>query len=139
MQPPDVHQLAGRAVRLAGVEGNAPLIADDVADHGGEVANGEVLAGTNIDVRQHWLGNTGIGLVAQLHDMEAGLRHIVHVKEFTHRSAGSPNQHLRGSALLRLVKPPEQAWNHVTVLRVVVISRTVQVCWHDAAIVSVSY
>src|ERR1700737_1744001 len=96
----DIHQLAGRAVRLGGVEGDASLITYDLANGFGEIPNREVLAGTDIDVREHRLGIARVSVRTKLHDVQTGLRHIVHIEKFAHWRAGSPNRALGGAFCL---------------------------------------
>ncbi len=72
----DVEHLAGGAVGLGGVEAQRGVGADDVADHLGEVADGDVHAGADVDV---------FGVAVVLHEEQAGVGEVVDVEELAHR------------------------------------------------------
>ena len=82
-QSADIHQLSGCAIRFCGVEFDAALVADDFAHGFGQLPNGDVFAGADVDVRQHGLGLGVVGGFVQVYDVDAGGGHVVYIEEFS--------------------------------------------------------
>ena len=97
--------------------------------------DGDVLAGADVDVRQHGLGVGVVGGFVQVHDVDAGGSHVVNVEKFAHRGAGAPDHDTFGVADLGFVKATDQRRDDVGVFRVVVVAGAVEVGGHDAAVV----
>src|SRR6266702_5918188 len=91
----DVEQLARRAVGTRGVETDFAAVTDDLGDHAGELGDGDVLAGADIDQLRLRIG---------LHQMHAGIRHVVDIEELAPRRPGAPHDDALGARNLRLVK-----------------------------------
>ena len=134
-QAGNIHQLSGRAIRLGRVEFNAALIADDFAHCFSELADGDVFASADVDVRQHGLGVGVVGGFVQIHDVYAGGGHVVDVEEFAHGCAGAPDHDAFGVVDLGFVEAADQRRDDVGVFRVVVVAGAVEVGGHDAAVV----
>jgi hypothetical protein len=66
----------------------------------GQFPDGAVDPRTNIDVGQILLRMGLIGFCSQLHDMDTGRGHIIHMQKFTYRFAGSPGGNLFFGAAL---------------------------------------
>lgn len=69
----EIEQLAWHAAGTRGVEADLASITDDLGDEAGELGDDDVLAAPDIDE---------LGLRIALHQTEAGIRHVVDIKEF---------------------------------------------------------
>src|SRR6266436_7049509 len=78
----DVEQFARRAVGPRGVEADLAAVPDSRGHHAREFGNGNVFAGADV-------GQFIRGVV--LHQVNAGIRHVVDVEEFPPRRAGAPD------------------------------------------------
>ena len=83
--------------------------------------NGDLLAAADIDVLL-------VGIVFE--DEYAGIREVVDEEKLAQRLACTPYRDRGRALLLRLMKPPDQRGNDVTVLGVVVVSGTIKVGRH---------
>jgi hypothetical protein len=137
MQTGYVQQLARRSVWFGGIEHHAAFVAHDLRDSLRQLANGAVHPGTHVNVRQHRLGVLLPHLAIQLHHVNAGCGHVVHVQELTHRRTAAPHHHIRRVLGGGLVEATQQRRDHVGIARVEVIVRPVQVSRHHRAIVPV--
>src|SRR5690606_21094285 len=99
LEPAAVHELAGRAVGLAGVEGEVSFVADDVLDRLGELADGDVGAGADVD-------RSGKRDVFEQEQARVG--EVVGVEELAPRRAGTPDGHGGAAVHLRLVRLADQ-------------------------------
>ena len=69
-------------------------------------------------------------LIRQVHQIHAGIRHVLAVEEFPSWRACAPHRHRGTVALLGLVELADQGRDDVAVLRVVVVARAIQVGGH---------
>ncbi|MNS11377.1 hypothetical protein D3C72_429190 [compost metagenome] len=136
VQTRHVQQFTRCAIGLSGVEHHASFVAHHLGDGLRQFANGAINASTDVDVRQHRLGVLSPHLAVQLHHVNTGGRHIIHVQELAHRRPAAPHHHIRGVFRRRFVEPTQQRRDHVRITRVEVIVRTVQIGRHHRAIVA---
>ena len=90
----DVGQFAEGAVGLGGVEGEAAAIADGADDEPRQVADGDLVARADVDVA---VADVGIGAlqiseVDMLHDVDAGVGHLLAPEELAQRCARAPER-----------------------------------------------
>src|SRR5574343_839805 len=85
-----VHQLLGRAVRLAGVKVKFAGVAHHLGDQLGGFLDGEVAAVAHVDVAEHGLGVGVVGGFVQVHHKDAGGGHVVYMQEFAVGRTGAP-------------------------------------------------
>ena len=135
IDPGAIHKLARRAVGLAGVENDVAPIADDPGNGFGQLPDGDVVPATHVDVAEHRLGVLPVGGLRQVHDVQAGGSHVVHVQKFAPGRAGSPDGDAGRVAGLGLMEAANERWDYVRVFRVVVVARAVEVGGHDATVV----
>src|SRR5690606_8367815 len=121
----DVEELARRAIRLGRVPFETSAEADDTAYGFRELAYRDVPS--RADVVQPFVH-------ALLHQVHTCVGHVIDVQELAHRPARAPHDQGVVSARLRFMRLPQQGRQHVTVLKVEVVVRPVQVGWHDAQI-----
>ncbi len=131
-----VHPLAWSAIGLAGIKYYLPCITHGVRDMVCQLNNGHVRAAADVDVALHGLHVLVIQRLGQLHDMQTGSGHVIHIQELTARRARAPNGNPRRLRYLGLMEPPDERGNDVTVLLVVVVARAIEVGGHNAAVVN---
>ena len=102
------------------------VVADDVGDEGGEVVDGDVFAGADVD---------GAGLGDVLEEEERGVGEVVGVEELAFDGAGAPDGDGRRAGFLGLVDLAEERGEHVAGLEVVVVAGAVEVGGHGADVV----
>ena len=78
----DIEQFARRAVGPRGVEADLAGVSDGRGDHSRKFGDRDVLAGADVD-------QFPVGII--FHQVDAGIRHVVDVKEFPARGAGAPD------------------------------------------------
>eukprot|EP01022_Parablepharisma_sp_SALTPOND_P036279 TRINITY_DN9838_c0_g1_i1.p1 TRINITY_DN9838_c0_g1~~TRINITY_DN9838_c0_g1_i1.p1 ORF type:complete len:1069 (-),score=237.17 TRINITY_DN9838_c0_g1_i1:780-3986(-) len=135
MQSRAVHELARRAVGFAGVEVDAAHVTDDAPDQRGEISDGDVVAESDVDMAEHRPGMLVIGLLRQVHDVEASTGHVVHIQELAARRAATPDRDGRRGLLLGFVEASDQGRDDVGIFAVVVVARAVEIGGHHAAVV----
>lgn len=145
VQASHVHQLARRPVRLGRIKYEIAVEAHHLAHQFGQLLDGDVFAHT--DVHQRWLEAAGLRLVAaqqarvpvvvQIHQKDAGVCHVVAVEEFAARRAGAPDGHRAVAAPFGFVELAQQRRDDVTVFRVVVVARAVQIGRHHRQVLGV--
>src|SRR5689334_2362162 len=91
LEAPHVHQLAWRAVGLGAVELDAALVSDGPRHLLGKLADADVLARADVDVRKHRLRVLRVLLLRQEHHVHAGRGHVVDVEELAARRAATPD------------------------------------------------
>ena len=121
VQPLYVEQLARCAVRLGRIERDRNSRRDDISDCLCELADREVLAGTDIDV---------VVAVVVLHQEQAGVREVVDVQELAPRRPGSPDSSALRSGDPRLVELPHNGRQHVRARQVEVVPGPVKIGRH---------
>lgn len=137
-----VHQFARRAIRLGCVEYQLAVETDHLADQFGQFPDRDVLTDAHVYQRRlepaaHRLvaaQQARIAIVRQVHQEDAGVGHVVAVQELAPWRAGAPDGDRPVAALLRLVELAQQRRDDVTVLRVVVVARSVQIGRHHCQI-----
>jgi hypothetical protein len=97
-----------------------PLV-DDLADHLGEFADRQVLAGADVDMDL---------ILSVPHDEETGLGEVVHVEELPSRRARAPDDNFLGPCLLGIVELAHEGGEHLRALQVEVVARVVEVRRH---------
>ena len=85
---------------------------------------------------QHRLGIGLISGIVQLHHMDTGRGHIVHMQELAHRCTSTPDHQLFVAALNRFMEAAQQGRDHMAVLRVIVIMGAIQIGRHYAAVIT---
>jgi hypothetical protein len=138
IEPPHIHQLSRRAVRLRRVEHQLAVESDDPAHEFSQFADRDVLAHAHVDQRR--LEAAALRLVAaqqafelvvrEVHQEDAGVGHVVAVQEFASRRACAPDGDRALAALFRVVELAQQRRDDVAVLRVIVVARAVQIGRH---------
>ena len=73
VQAPNVEPLARRPVGLRRVADEIPVKADDARDYSGEIGDGDVVSGPDVDVRL---------VRVETYEMNEGIGKIINVKEF---------------------------------------------------------
>ena len=104
------------------------MVADDVGDEGGEVVDGDVFAGADVD---------GAGLGGVLEEVEGGVGEVVGVEEFAFDGAGAPDGDGRGVGFFGFVDLAEECGEDVAGVEVVVVAGAVEVGGHGADVVVV--
>jgi hypothetical protein len=123
VQARNIHQLARRAVGLAGVEGELTFEAHHL-DHGfGQGADGDVGARADVDQR---------AAVTLLHQVHARIGQVIGIEELAQGRARAPHHQFAVATLLGLMRLADQRRQHVAVVEVVVVVGAVQVGRHDA-------
>ena len=135
-----VEQLLRRAVGLARVPLDRSGVADHALDQFGELADGQVVAGADVD---HAVGQVGGRHVLQQED--DGLGQVVDVEELAARGAGAPEHDRRhglarravfaGQADLRLVELADHRRQHVARAQVEVVAGAIEVGRHEREVV----
>ncbi len=102
----------------------------------GQLVDGDVAARADVDVALHGQGVSLVGGNGELHDKDAGRRHVVHIQELALGGACAPDDNLGGAALPGFMKAADQRRDDVAILRVIVVARAIEVGGHDAAVVA---
>src|SRR2546427_3123441 len=130
-----VEELLRRAVGLRAVVGDAGVALDDALDDFGQLADRLVLAVADVEERGLLRVEGGGELpLGQVHQVDAGVRHVVAVDELTARRAGAPQRHRFLAAHLGLVEFADQRRQDVAGLEVVVVAGPVHVVRHGAEV-----
>lgn len=87
MQSAYVHEFSGCAVWFTGIPLYVSLKASDLGDGFDEFFDGTVYAGPDVDVTEHGFCVGLVGVLVEVHDMNAGDGHVVYVEEFAHGCA----------------------------------------------------
>src|SRR5437016_11494024 len=130
-----VEELLGSAVGLRAVVGDAGVALDDALDHFGQLADRLVLAVADVEERG-LLRVEGGGdlLLGEVHQVDAGVGHVVAVHELAAWFAGAPQRHRFLAAYLGLVEFADQRRQDVARLEVVVVAGPVHVVRHGAEV-----
>src|SRR5262245_20940640 len=118
---PDVEEFSRRAVRLAGVEDEPAVEADDARDELGKLPNGDIAAAADVAKAL---------ACAALHEQDAGACQVVDVQELPARRPRSPQRQLPRAFEPRQVRLAQQRGKHMAGQRVEVVMRTVEVGRH---------
>ena len=118
----DVQEFLRRAIRARRVENKAAAITDDVGDELRKLGNGNVLSRSNVE-------EFGSGIVFQ--DEDASIGKVINRKKFPAWSAGAPYRHGWCVSNLGFMETTDQCCRNVAVLRMIVITRPVEVGWHN--------
>src|SRR5206468_11892014 len=116
-----IEKFTRRAVRPRNVKLDFSAKADHLGDQAGKIDNRNIFAGADIEKLQ---------IRIALHDKHAGVGEIVDRQEFAARQSGAPYAHARTAIDLSLVKTPDQRGGNVTVLRVIIVARTIKIGRH---------
>src|SRR3989441_660748 len=130
-----VEELLRRAVGLRAVVSDAGVALDDALDDFGQLADRLVLAVADVEERGlPRVEGGGDLLLGQVHQVNAGVGHVVAVHELTAWLAGAPQRHRFLAAYLGLVEFADQRGQDVARLEVVVVAGPVHVVRHDAEV-----
>src|SRR3989454_5380419 len=130
-----VEELLGSAVGLRAVVGDAGVALDDALDDFGQLADRLVLAVADVEERGLLRVEGGAELLpGQVHQVDAGVRHVVAVDELASRRTGAPQHHRFLAAYLGLVEFADQRRQDVAGLEVVVVAGPVHVVRHGAEV-----
>src|ERR1700680_1916665 len=105
-----VEELARRPVRLRAIEGNAAAITGHPDDELGELRDGHILAGADVEV---------FLLRVVLKEENASVGEVVNEEKLASWGAGAPHRDARRVGKLGLVKSPDERGHHVAGLRLV--------------------
>src|SRR2546426_662102 len=130
-----VEELLRSAVGLRAVVGDAGVALDDALDGFGQLADRLVLAVADVEERGLLRVEGGGELLpGQVHQVDAGVGHVVAVDEFAARLAGAPQHHRFLAPYLGLVEFADQRRQDVAGLEVVVVAGPVHVVRHGAEV-----
>src|SRR2546427_9062363 len=130
-----VEELLGSAVGLRAVVGDAGVALDDALDGFGQLADRLVLAVADVEERGLLRVEGGGDLLpGQVHQVDAGVGHVVAVDELAARLAGAPQRHRFLAPYFRLVEFADQRRQDVAGLQVVVVAGPVHVVRHGAEV-----
>src|SRR3989475_6087550 len=130
-----VEELLGSAVGLRAVVGDAGVALDDALDGFGQLADRLVLAVADVEERGLLRVEGGGDLLpGQVHQVDAGVGHVVAVDEFAARLAGAPQHHRFLAPYFGLVEFADQRRQDVAGLEVVVVAGPVHVVRHGAEV-----
>jgi len=121
LQAGDVEQFAGGAVGFVGVEDDVAGVADDGFEGKGEFADGDFLAGADVDE---------VGLVVGLHEEDQGVGQVIDEEEFPQGFAGAPDGNGGGLVDFGFVKFAQQGGEDVGGGKVEVVVDAVEVGGH---------
>ncbi len=88
---------------------------------------------------EHRLGMLVVSGLVYIHNVQASSCHVVHIEKFSPRCAGTPDGDTGRFVDLSLVEAANQAWDHMRVFMMVVITDAVQVGGHDTTIIRVIF
>ncbi len=118
----DVEEFAGGAVGFGEIVIDITFEAGDAGDEVGQVDDGQILAGADIDQA---------GLVVVFHEVEGGVGQVIDVEELAAGPAGTPEDDLLVAVALRFVKLADQGGQYMGGLEVVIVVGAVEVGGHD--------
>src|SRR4051812_26880439 len=121
MQPADVEQLAGHAVRFRGVEGEPHAGVHLLAEGLRQLADAQILPRADVDV---------LILLVVAHEEEAGVGEVVDVQQLAPGLARAPHRHLVLTRGAGLVEAAHQRRQHVGALEIEVVVRTIEIGRH---------
>ena len=130
VQAAHVHQLAGRAVGLGGVPHHFAVKAHHLAHQLGQCLDAQVVPAAHVDQGRVHRQQAVKALIGQVHQVHAGVGHVVAVQKLAQRGASAPGGHGGVATLFGLVKLADQRRQHMAVLQVVVVARAIQVGGH---------
>src|ERR1700687_4068198 len=132
MNPRDVEEFPGRAIRLGGIEYKLAGKPDNVLDDFRKLPDRQVLAASYIDqgwgarLREHSVKRS----IGQPHQEDTRIRQVVCDEELAPSCSGSPNGNLIVGANLGLVHLSNQRWQHMGSLQVIVVPQPVEIRRH---------
>src|SRR3569832_2582946 len=130
-----IHELAWRAIRLVAIKFDPAVVADHAADDFRHPTDCDVFTRAYIEVGQHGGCVCLISRAFQMHHVQAGFGHVVHMQEFAARRAAAPDRHAGRAGHLCFMKASDQRRNHMAVFRMVIVARPVQIGRHYAAVI----
>src|SRR3989442_7700847 len=130
-----VEELLRSAVGLRAVVGDAGVALDDALDGFGQLADGLVVAVADVEERGLLRVEGGAELLlGEVHQVDAGVGHVVAVDELAARLAGAPQRHRFLAPYFGLVEFADQRRQDVARLEVVVVAGPVHVVRHGAEV-----
>lgn len=117
----DVEQLLWRSVGFARIGSDCSGKSGDVANELGDVHDGQVFAGPDVDVF-----HSGVAF----HQADEGARDIIDVQEFASWCAGSPDRDFGMASSFCFMRLAEQSGDDMAGGEIVIIARSIQVGRH---------